>query len=303
MVDKYPRDMVGYGQNPPDPQWPGRARLALNFVLNYEEGGEYSILHGDAHAENYLTEIVGLPILEGQRNYFAENIFEYGSRAGAWRVLRLFAERGIKLTVYAVGMALERNPEIARQMAGDGHEIASHGYRWINYSGMPEDEEREDIRLSIAAIEKTCGRRPVGNYTGRYSENTRRLIVEEGGFLYDSDSYNDDLPYWMVVSGRPHLVIPYDLCNNDFKFSMNPGWMSGDDFFSYLKNSFDFLYEEGQSAPKMMSVGLHGRFSGRPGRARALARFLDYVLKHDQVWICRREEIARHWMKTHPYKG
>jgi len=301
MNDAYPRDMVGYGANQPDPKWPNNARLALSFVFNYEEGGEYNILHGDAHAENYLCEFVGLPILEGQRNFFTEDIFEYGSRAGVWRVLRIFRERDVKITVYAVGMAMERNPEAARAMAEDGHEIATHGYRWIDYSRMSEDDERQDIRNSIAAIEKTTGSRPVGSYVGRFSPNTRRLIVEEGGFLYDSDSYNDDLPYWVEVDGKPLLIIPYDLCNNDGKFSLSPGWMSGDDFFLYLKNSFDFLYEEGKTLPKMMSVGLHSRFAGRPGRAAALARFLDYVLGHDKVWICRRVDIARHWMETHPF--
>ena len=302
MIENFPRDMVGYGANPPDPKWPGGARLALSFVLNYEEGGEYNVLLGDAHSESYLCEIVGMPPLEGMRNPFAEDIFEYGSRAGAWRVLRLFDERNLKFTVYGIGIALEMNPEIGKAFAQGGHEIASHGYRWINYAEMSEEDEREDIRKSIAAIEKTTGSRPVGNYTGRYSLNTRRLIAEEGGFLYDSDAYNDDLPYWMTVEGKPHLIVPYDLCNNDFKFSMSPGWMSGDDFFTYLKNSFDFLYKEGEKAPKMMSVGLHGRFSGRPGRANALARFLDYVMEYKDVWVTRRRDIAEHWRKTHPYK-
>jgi putative urate catabolism protein len=302
MNEKYPRDMVGYGAKPPDPKWPNGAQLALSFVLNYEEGGEYNILHGDNHSESYLCEITTLPALEGQRNYLAEDIFEYGSRAGVWRILRLFSERSVKLTVYGVGLALELNPEIGEAFSKAGHETASHGYRWINYADMNEEEEREDIRKSVSAIERTTGKRPVGNYTGRYSVNTRRLIVEEGGFLYDSDAYNDDLPYWVTVEGKPHLIIPYDLCNNDFKFSLSPGWMSGDDFFQYLKNSFDTLYQEGITAPKMMSVGLHGRLGGRPGRTSAIARFLDYVLKHDNVWICRRVDIAHHWIQNHPYK-
>ena len=302
MIKDYPRDMVGYGAHPPDPRWPGGARLALSFVLNYEEGGEYNVLHGDEFSESYLCEIVGLPPLEGRRNMFVEDIFEYGSRAGAWRILRLFDERSLKLTVYGVGLALELNPEIGRAFAQGGHETASHGYRWINYDGMAEDEEREDIRKAVAAIEKTTGQRPVGNYTGRYSLNTRRLIAEEGGFIYDSDAYNDDLPYWVVVGDKPHLIIPYDLCNNDFRFSLSPGWTSADDFYHYLKNSFDVLLREGRTAPKMMSVGLHGRLGGRPGRSGAIARFLDYVQEHDDVWICRRKDIARHWIENHPYQ-
>jgi putative urate catabolism protein len=293
--------MKGYGANPPNPKWPNGARLALSFVLNYEEGGEYNILHGDAHSESYLIEKVGGTPLQGRRDLKAEDTFEYGSRAGAWRILRLFNDRSLKMTVYGVGMALERNPEIGQAFAEGGHETASHGYRWIDYDDMSEEDEREDIKKSIAAIEKTTGKRPVGNYTGRYSPNTRRLIVEEGGFLYDSDAYNDDLPYWVVVEDQPHLVIPYDLCNNDFKFAMSPGWMSADDFFQYLKNAFDCLYREGETAPKMMSVGLHGRLGGRPGRSNAIARFLDYVQKHDDVWVCRRVEIARHWMEHHPF--
>jgi putative urate catabolism protein len=301
-LQNYPRDMKGYGENPLDPKWPNGARLALSFVLNYEEGSEYNILNGDEHSESYLTEIMGFEPLQGRRNPLVEDIFEYGSRCGAWRILRIFDQRNLKITIYGNGLALELNPEMGRAFARGGHETASHGYRWINYDGMSEDEEREDIRKSVAAIEKTTGQRPVGNYTGRYSQNTRRLIVEEGGFLYDSDAYNDDLPYWVKVEGKPHLVIPYDPCNNDFKFSLSPGWMSADDFLQYLKNSFDFLYQEGKTAPKMMSVGLHGRLGGRPGRASAIARFVDYVQTHDEVWVCRRKDIARHWISTHPFK-
>lgn len=302
QIENYPRNMKGYGANPPDPKWPKDARLAVSFVLNYEEGGEYNILNGDDHSENYLTEMVGIPALEGRRSHFAEDIFEYGSRCGAWRILRLFNERSLKMTVYGVGLALELNPEIGQAFAQGGHETASHAYRWIDYSGMSEEDEREDIRKAIAAIEKTTGTRPVGNYTGRYSPNTRRLIVEEGGFIYDSDSYNDDLPYWVEVENKPHLIIPYDLCNNDFKFSLSPGWMSADDFFQYLKNAFNCLYREGETTPKMMSIGLHGRLGGRPGRSEAIARFLDYVQKHEDVWVCRRVDIARHWIAHHPYQ-
>jgi allantoinase len=303
MKYNYPRDMIGYGANPPDPKWPNGARLAISFVLNFEEGGEYNILNGDAHSENYLCEIVGLPQLEGRRNFFVDSIFEYGSRAGAWRILRIFQEMNLNFTVYGIGLALERNPEAARALAEAGNEIASHAYRWIDYSDMSEEDERKDISLAIAAIEKTTGHRPVGWYTGRFSPNTRRLVVEEGGFLYDSDAYNDDLPYWVVVEGKPHLIIPYSIEANDAKFSLSPGWTSGADFYEYLKATFDFLYREGERTPKLMNIGLHGRFTGRPGRAEGLRRFLDYVRNHDKVWICRRVDIARHWIKYHPFTG
>ena len=303
MTEPYPRDLVGYGGNPPDPQWPGGARLALSFVLNYEEGGERNILDGDPASETFLTEILGQPALQGERNLFVEDIFEYGSRAGFWRVLRLFREHGIHFTSWAVGIALARNPDAARAMAADGHEVASHGWRWIDYRGMAEDEEREHIRRTVETIEKLIGTRPYGWYTGRYSENTLRLVAEEGGILYSSDTYNDDLPYWRLVEDKPFLMIPYSLDANDMKFSTTPGWMSGDDFFTYLKATFDQLRREGETEPKMMSVGLHCRMAGRPGRAAALARFLDYVKEFDDVWIAKRIDIARHWMKVHPYRG
>ena len=298
-----PRDLIGYGAQPPDPQWPGHARLALSFVLSYEEGAEYNILNGDEHSESYLSELTHVQPFDRQRGKLTESIFEYGSRVGAWRILRLFDRRGLKLTVFGVGRALELNPEIGAAFTRAGHEVASHGYRWIDYRNMSEDDERHDIEKAVTTIRKVTGQRPVGNYTGRGSFNTRRLVVEEGGFLYDSDAYNDDLPYWTVVSGKPHLVVPFDLCNNDFKFSLTPGWMSGDDFFCFLKNSFDFLYNEGIDMPMMMSVGLHGRLVGRPGRAQALARFLDYIQGYDDIWVCRRMDIARHWMDVHPYEG
>jgi allantoinase len=300
MTETYPRDMRGYGRTPPDPRWPGGARLALQFVLNYEEGAENAILHGDAASEAFLSEIIGAAPLPGQRNMNMESIYEYGSRAGFWRVWRAFTSRGLPLTVYAVGMALRRNPEAAAAMAEAGFEVASHGWRWIDYQDMPEDEEREHMRLAVAAIEETVGRAPVGWYTGRISPNTRRLVVEHGGFLYDADSYADDLPYWTHEFGKPHLIVPYTLDTNDMRFAVAQGFNSGEQFFAYLKDAFDTLYAEGAEAPKMLSVGLHCRLVGRPGRTAALNRFLDYVQGHDRVWICRREEIARHWQQHHP---
>lgn len=295
----YPRDMVGYGANPPHPQWPGGARLALQFVVNYEEGGENCILHGDRASEAFLSEIVGAQPLEGVRHLNMESIYEYGSRAGFWRILRMFDERGLPFTSFAVGMALERNPTAALAMKASGHEIASHGYRWIDYQHVDEAIEREHIAKAVAAHKRILGEHPLGFYQGRTGPNSRRLCVEEGGFLYDCDSYADDLPYWNHEFGRPHLIVPYTLDVNDMRFATNQGFNSGDQFFSYLKDSFDVLYHEGESSPKMMSVGLHCRLVGRPGRAAALGRFLDYVLQHDRVWICRRSEIAQHWASVH----
>ena len=291
------RDLVGYGRHPPDPGWPGGARLALSFVLNYEEGGENSPLEGDPMSEAYLHEVVGAPPTVGRRNLNTESMFEFGSRAGFWRVHRIFAKHALPLTVYAVGQALERNPEAARAMVDAGWEVASHGWRWIDYGEMPEDEERDHIRRAIAAIETVCGIRPVGWYTGRVSENTRRLVVEEGGFLYDSDSYADELPYWVAVFGRQHLVIPYTLDANDFKFLLVNGFVTADQFYAYLVDTFDRLYEEGG---RMMSVGLHCRIVGRPGRAGSLDRFLRYVRERDGVWVTTRAEIARHWRMRFP---
>jgi putative urate catabolism protein len=288
---------VGYGAQPPDPQWPGGARLALSFVLNYEEGGEYTPLEGDAAAEAYLHEVVGAPATVGQRNLNVESMFEFGSRAGFWRVHRLFAGHGLPLTVYAVGQALERNPDAARAMIDAGWEVASHGWRWIDYANMPEDEEREHMRLAIAAIERVCGARPVGWYTGRTSGSTRRLVVEEGGFLYDSDSYADELPYWVDVGGVDHLVVPYTLDANDFKFLIPNGFVTADDFATYLVDTFDQLHGEGG---RLMNVGLHCRIVGRPGRARGLDRFLAHVAAHDDVWVATRADIARHWRSVHP---
>lgn len=296
----YPRDLVGYGKNPPDPKWPGTARIAVQIVMNYEEGGEACVLHGDPASEVFLHEVVGTTPVRGGRSLTVESVYEYGSRAGFWRLMRMFAERDIKITVYAVAMALERNPEAAAAIVAAGHEVASHGWRWIDYQLVSEDEERAHMRLAIEAIRKVTGSRPLGWYTGRVSPNTRRLVVEEGGFLYDADAYNDDLPYWVEVSGKPHLVIPYTLDNNDMKFGTAQGFNTGDDYFAYLRDAFDVLYAEGAEHPKMMSVGLHTRLAGRPGRAAALARFLDHVRRHDKVWICRRIDIARHWIAHHP---
>ncbi|HEY9849608.1 MAG TPA: allantoinase PuuE [Leptolyngbyaceae cyanobacterium] len=303
MTTVYPRDMIGYGANPPHPKWPGDARIALQIVMNYEEGSEYSIPDGDNHSETYLWEVPGASMGPGNRDLIVESVYEYGSRAGFWRLMRLFADRDIKITVFGAALALERNPEAAKAIVEAGYDICCHGWRWIGYHLLSEQEEREHIQMAIKSLEKTTGSRPLGWYC-RYapSLNTRRLIVEEGGFLYDSDVYNDDLPYWVEVEGKPHLVIPYTLDNNDMKFSVAPGFNSGDDFFTYLKDAFDFLYAEGETAPKMMSVGLHTRLAGRPGRTAALARFLDYVQSHDKVWICRRIDIAEHWIEHHPYQ-
>ncbi|MCO5184852.1 MAG: allantoinase PuuE [Anaerolineae bacterium] len=294
------RDLVGYGGQPPHPHWPNDARVAVQFVLNIEEGAEQTILNGDDQSESYLHELPGRPPRTGERDLSVESMYEYGSRAGVWRILASFRERRLPLTAFAVGRALELNPEIGRKLAADGHEIAGHGYRWIDYRHIAEDEERRHIQLTTETIERICGKRPVGWYTGRISANTRRLVHEAGGFLYTSDAYNDDLPYWLPTS-PPQLVIPYTLVNNDFRYLLPTGFASGADFFQLLKDAFDMLWLEGAKSPKMMSIGLHGRVSGHPARALALARFLDYVLDHDHVWICRREEIARHWMHQHPY--
>ncbi len=299
----YPRDLVGYGSLPPHPQWPHQARLALQIVVNYEEGGESSILHGDEYSEVFLQEVPGIARLRGGRDMTVESMYEYGSRVGIWRLLRVFRERGIPITVYAVGMAIARNPEVGKALAAEGHEVASHGWKWIDYQYISPDVERDHIRRSIEAIEQATGSRPLGWYTGRNSPRTRELVVEEGGFLYDADAYNDDLPYWVTITGKPHLVIPYTLDNNDMKFSVAPGFNSGEDFYTYLRDAFDVLYREGESSPKMMSVGLHNRLAGRPGRVAALERFLDHVQSHSDVWICRRVDIARHWIEYHPFNG
>ena len=300
MQDPYPRDFVGYGADPPDPRWPGGARIAVQFVVNYEEGGENTVLNGDAHSETFLSETPGGVPVRGARNVNAETTYEYGSRAGFWRLMRLFDSRGVKFTCYAVGLAIEKNPEAALAMQRAGHEIASHGWRWIDYQDVDEATERAHMRRAIAAHERILGERPLGWYGGRVSPVTRRLVAEDGGFLYDSDAYNDDLPYWVDVDGRPLLIIPYTLDQNDMKFAVAPGFTSGAGFYEYLRDAFDMLYAEGETAPRMMSVGLHCRLAGRPGRAAALARFVDHVQSHDRVWICRRVDIARHWREHHP---
>ena len=297
----YPRDLIGYGAHPPHPAWPGDARIALQFVLNYEEGGENCVLHGDAASETFLSEIVGAAPFPNARHLSMESLYEYGSRAGVLRILRLFAERKLPLTVFGVAMALARNPDVAAAMLEGGHEIASHGWRWINYHGVDEAVEREHIALAVKTIRELTGAAPLGWYTGRTSENTRRLVVEHGGFVYDADSYSDDLPYWETVSGKPHLVVPYTLDTNDMRFATAQGFNSGEQFFAYLRDAFDVLYAEGETAPKMLSIGLHCRLIGRPARLAALSHFLDYVQKFERVWICRRIDIAEHWQKVHPY--
>jgi putative urate catabolism protein len=299
----YPRDMRGYGPLPPHPQWPGGARLALQFVVNYEEGGENNILHGDSASEAFLSEIVGAQPLPGVRHMNMESIYEFGSRTGFWRLHRLFTQRQMPVTVFGVAMALARNPAAVEAMRTADWEIASHGYRWIDYQFVPEEIERRHLGLAVELHERVTGARPVGWYLGRCSPNTQRLVAEEGGFLYDSDSYADELPYWVEVAGRAQLIIPYTLDANDMRFATSQGFNSGDQFFTYLKDSFDLLYAEGETSPRMMSVGLHCRLAGRPGRAAALDRFLDYVRAHDRVWVCRRIDIARHWQALHPHKA
>jgi allantoinase len=306
----YPRDLVGYGATPPHPRWPGDARVAVQFVLNYEEGGENSVLHGDRASETFLSEIVAASAFT-QRHMAMESLYEYGSRAGVWRILRLFRERGLPLTVFGVGMALARHPDVVAAFVADGHEIASHGWRWISYQDVDEDTEREHMARAVDVIERLTGHAPDGWYTGRDSPNTRRLIVERGGFTYSADSYADDLPYYVpVVTARgttPLLIVPYTLDVNDMRFTTAQGFNSGEQFYAYLKDTFDLLYEEGDpegmNAPKMMSVGLHCRIVGHPGRAAALARFLDYVRDREHVWVARRIDIARHWLAVHPHPG
>ncbi|MGC6418668.1 MAG: allantoinase PuuE [Bradymonadia bacterium] len=298
-MSKYPRDLVGYGQTPPHAQWPGGARIAVNFVINFEEGAENCILHGDASSEAFLSEIIGAQAYDGVRHPSMESIYEYGSRAGVWRLIRMFKERGLRSTVFCVGMALERNPEPVIALAADGHEIASHGYRWIDYQYIDEVTERDHIQKAIAAHERILGERPDGFYQGRTSPQSRRLCIE-AGFMYDADSYADDLPYYDNNYQEPHLVVPYTLDTNDMRFASMQGFNSGEQFFTYLKDAFDVLYAEGIERPKMMSVGLHCRLAGRPARAAALGRFMDYVLGHADVWVTTRREIAQHWRATHP---
>ena len=297
---KYPRDLVGYNGSYPDPHWPGKAKVAIQFVLNYEEGAENCILHGDQQSETFLSEIIGASAFENARHMSMESIYEYGSRAGVWRVLALFRERQVPITIFGVAMAMQRHPSPIEQALKDGHEICSHGLRWINYHGVDINIEREHLQQAIEIHQQICGTRPLGWYTGRTSENTRTLLVEEGGFIYDADDYSDDLPFWSRLSDEPHLIVPYTLDCNDMRFATAQGFHTGDQFFRYLKDAFDTLYSEGEIAPKMMSVGLHCRLVGRPGRFIGLKRFLDYVLSHDSVWVARRIDIANHWIATHP---
>jgi putative urate catabolism protein len=294
MAESYPRDMIGYGANPPYPHWPGDARIAVQFVVNYEEGGENNILHGDAASETFLSDIPNPPALQGQRHMNIESMYEYGSRAGFWRLLRLFEKHHLPFTCFGVGMALLRNPDAVAAMQARGHEIASHGWRWIDYQHMPEAEERAHLQRAIAAHMEATGTRPLGWYLGRCSPNTRRLVADEGGFLYDSDSYADDLPYW----DGAQLIIPYTLEANDMRFATG-SLSTGDAFFSYLKDSFDVLYIEGQRQPKMMSIGLHCRLAGRAGKFAGLSRFLDHITAQEKVWVCRRIDIAEHWHRHH----
>lgn len=301
--ETYPRDLIGYGPNPPQANWPGGARIAVQFVLNYEEGGESCVLHGDPASEIFLSEIINAKPFEGARHMSMESLYEYGSRVGVWRVFKLFQKKNIPLTLFGVAMALQRNPAVAEAAMEAGYEICSHGYRWIDYHGVPEDVEREHIVKAVDIIKSLTGKAPEGWYTGRTSENTRRLVAEHGGFLYDADDYNDDLPYWTEVNGSPQLIVPYTLDTNDMRFASPQGFNSGTQFFTYLKDNFDALYEEGAETPRMMSVGLHCRIIGKGGRIKALEKFLDYVQSHEDVWCCRRIDIAKHWIANHPYRN
>ncbi|MFV0450172.1 MAG: allantoinase PuuE [Vibrio sp.] len=309
MEELNPRDYVGYGRNNiPDAKWPNSAKIAIQFVLNYEEGGENCVLHGDPHSEIFLSEIAGAEAYPA-RHMSMESLYEYGSRAGVWRILNEFKKRELPLTVFGIATALERNPEVTKAIIEDGHEIACHGLKWIHYQNMPINKEREQMKQALDLIERLTGKRPIGWYTGRDSPNTRELVAEQNGILYDSDYYGDDLPFWTAVPNnpkpsetRPHLVIPYTLDTNDMRFSSPYGFSHGEEFFQYLKENFDCLYEEGKDKPKMMSVGLHCRIIGKPSRFMALKKFLDYVQSHQGVWIATREQIARHWIEHHPPK-
>ena len=310
-ASSYPRDLIGYGPKPPHAQWPQQARIAVQFVLNYEEGGENSVLHGDVGSEQFLSEMFN-PASFSARHLSMESIYEYGSRAGVWRLLREFEKRGLPLTVFGVGMALQRHPDLTQAFKDLGHEIACHGWRWISYQNLDEATERAHMALGMAAIEQLTGERPLGWYTGRDSPNTHRLVADFGGFEYDSDYYGDDLPFWMPVTKTDgsvvqQLIVPYTLDTNDMRFSSAQGFAQGDDFFKYLKDSFDVLYAEGDpqgdNSPKMLSIGMHCRLLGRPGRMRSLQKFLDYIQNHNHVWICRRLDIAQHWRLTHPHSS
>jgi putative urate catabolism protein len=298
-ASEYPRDLAGYGRNPPHPRWPGDARICIQFVINYEEGSERNILHGDATSEAFLSDVLGAQPWPGQRHMNVESMYEYGSRAGFWRLWRIFTQRKLPVTVFAVATALARNADAVAGMQEAGWEIASHGLKWIDYKDVPEAEERAHLAKAIRIHRDATGERPLGWYTGRNSVNTLNAVLADGGFLYSSDSYADDLPYWIKGLKGPHLIIPYTLDANDMRFINAQGFANADDLFIYLRDAFDVLYAEGEHAPRMMSVGLHCRLAGRPGRASGLIRFLDHVAKHDRVWVARRIDIARHWHGAH----
>jgi putative urate catabolism protein len=300
MSEQYARDMIGYGQNPPHASWPGDARIAVEFVINYEEGAENNILHGDPASESLLTEFGFVTAREGRRDLPIESMYEYGSRVGFWRLHRLFTQRQIPVTIFGVAMALERNPDATAAMVEAGWDIASHGYRWVDHFGIPEEVERQHIQKVIEIHERVVGSRPLGHFIGRRSENTVRLVAEEGGFVYSQDSYADELPYWIVESGKPLLLIPYTADVNDHRFTTAPGFDWGGPFFEYARDAFDVLYAEGKDTPKLMAIGLHSRLIGRPGRFRALERFVDHVTSHDNVWFCRGIDIAEHWRTNFP---
>ncbi len=298
MTKKDNRNLIGYGSNLPKVDWPNKARIAVQIVLNYEEGAENCVLNGDKNSEVFLSEIIGAQPIKG-RHMNMESLYEYGSRAGFWRLHNLFQEKEIPITIFGVGMALEKNPEICKAIIEADYEVASHGWRWIDYQNIKKSEEKKHMQLAIKAHTKIFGKRPDGWYTGRCSPNTRDLVMEDGGFLYDSDSYSDDLPYWENRNKKKQLIIPYTLDNNDMRFATNQGFNTGDHFYSYLKDSFDALYEEGRTNPKMMSVGLHCRLIGKPGRIQSLKKFLDYIQKHEDIWVCKRVDIAKHWIKNY----
>ena len=298
MTKKDNRNLIGYGSNLPKVEWPNKARIAVQIVLNYEEGAENCVLNGDKNSEVFLSEIIGAQPIKG-RHMNMESLYEYGSRVGFWRLHNLFQEKKIPITIFGVGMALEKNPEICKAIIEADYEVASHGWRWIDYQNIKKSEEKKHMQLAIKAHTKIFGKRPDGWYTGRCSPNTRDLVMEDGGFLYDSDSYSDDLPYWESRNKKKQLIIPYTLDNNDMRFTTNQGFNTGDHFYSYLKDSFDALYEEGRTNPKMMSVGLHCRLIGKPGRIQSLKKFLDYIQKHEDIWVCKRVDIAKHWIKNY----
>jgi len=298
MIKNNTRNLIGYGSKIPKIKWPNNARIALQIVLNYEEGAENCVLNGDKNSEIFLSEIIGAQPIKG-RHMNMESLYEYGSRAGFWRLHKLFQEKKIPITIFGVGMALEKNPEICKAIIESNYEVASHGWKWIDYQNIKKSEEKKHMQLAIKMHTKIFGKRPTGWYTGRCSPNTRDLVMEDGGFLYDSDSYSDDLPYWEIRNKKKQLIIPYTLDNNDMRFATNQGFNTGDHFFTYLKDSFDALYEEGKTSPKMMSVGLHCRLIRKPGRVQSLKKFLNYVLKHKNVWVCKRIDIAKHWIKNY----